>query len=113
MYHFVEIMSFPPNESDSQILCGAIKKEGISATNNPFLVDCPDCLKKIKKCTICNAPVPIENISENKEALFLTCSMHKLEAENMTLAFFKRYPDYTKWQQIPKLEFDAFVKGNR
>lgn len=97
MYHFIENMSFPPHKSDSDILCGEPKEKGVRATNNIYLVSCPKCLEKIKKCQVCGQPVPETKISSNE--FFIGCEKHKEDAQNMTTKYFKENPDFTKWKQ--------------
>ena len=64
MYHYIEILSFPPKESDTQILCGVKKSTDTLAINNPFIVTCKNCKNKIEEILQKGVRKQIKNYKE-------------------------------------------------
>lgn len=52
-----------------------------------------------KKCSFCSNNLTNEDISDTN-AFFLACTDHKELAQKETEDFFRRNPDYAKWNQI-------------
>ena len=101
MYHFKEILSFPPNiKTDSNLLCGEKKTQQTKVTNYIRLVDCKECLIILNKttCCVCGCFVNTKLISDND--FYISCPQHKAQLDQLADKFFKDYPDYTKWKDI-------------
>ena len=89
-------------------MCGVQITSGLHFCTEPTLpfVNCKICKEiwqkqqktRIQKlCSFCSTPLSDEDY-ENSNEFYLSCFQHKQLAQIETEKFFKKNPDYRKWQ---------------